>query len=274
MAEEAKLRAEALLGQAERTVGVEGSPAAMQRAEANKTKAVERLVIAQAQLDRVEAEGKAKIDAAKAAREEARIAEIAKVAAQNEAKLAQAKTAPVSVFISRKTQKLYVRQAFQPLFESSVAISDPDTPIGTTIFTALNYTDGDADVRWSAISMYPDAGNREPAPSLGSRLRTRRDAEPAATDVEAAKAVLDRITIPQGTIDLVNESISPGSSLVISDEVMSRETGKGTDFVVLISGEPQGGITIRRRNPIARARFRYDGSFRHPDPGVTSAPLF
>ena len=38
-----------------------------------------------------------------------------------------------------------------------------------------------------------------------------------------------------------------GPSLIISDEALSRETGKGTDFVVLMSGEPQGGIKIRRR---------------------------
>jgi hypothetical protein len=35
--------------------------------------------------------------------------------------------------------------------------------------------------------------------------------------------------------------------VIISDEPISKETGKGTDFVVLISGEPQGGIKIRRK---------------------------
>jgi hypothetical protein len=42
---------------------------------------------------------------------------------------------------------------------------------------------------------------------------------------------------------------SPRSSLIISDEEVSSETGKGTDFVVLLSGEPQGGIKMRRRVP-------------------------
>jgi len=37
---------------------------------------------------------------------------------------------PVSVFISRKSQRLYVRQAFQPILESPVAIRDADRPIG------------------------------------------------------------------------------------------------------------------------------------------------
>ena len=34
--------------------------------------------------------------------------------------------------------------------------------------------------------------------------------------------------------------VSPRSSLIVSDEGLSSETGNGTDFVVLLSGEPQG----------------------------------
>jgi hypothetical protein len=53
---------------------------------------------------------------------------------------------------------------------------------------------------------------------------------------------------------------SARSSLIISDEELSSETGKGTDFVVLLSGEPQGGITSRRRPATEvwyeRPRFR------------------
>ena len=41
--------------------------------------------------------------------------------------------------------------------------------------------------------------------------------------------------------------MAPRSSLIVTDEALSSETGKGTDFVVLLSGEPQGGIKIRRR---------------------------
>ena len=49
----------------------------------------------------------------------------------------------------------------------------------------------------------------------------------------------------------------PGSSLIISDEGASIETGKDTDFVVLMSGEPQGGLKTRRREP----RYRDDDFF-------------
>jgi hypothetical protein len=67
-------------------------------------------------------------------------------------------------------------------------------------------------------------------------------------DPGGAKSALDRIVIPQDVLDRI-AGIAPGSSLIITDEALSSETGKGTDFVVLLSGEPQGGIKIRRRGP-------------------------
>jgi hypothetical protein len=68
------------------------------------------------------------------------------------------------------------------------------------------------------------------------------------TDASAAKAALGRISIPQETLDQISEFVAPGASLIISDEEASGETGKDTEFIVLMSGEPQGGIKIRRRS--------------------------
>jgi hypothetical protein len=46
--------------------------------------------------------------------------------------------------------------------------------------------------------------------------------------------------------------VLPGTSLIVSDEEAHKETGEATDFVVLISGEPQGGIMKRpKRDPYA-----------------------
>jgi hypothetical protein len=39
---------------------------------------------------------------------------------------------------------------------------------------------------------------------------------------------------------------------------LSSETGIGTDFVVLLSGEPQGGIKTRRRSPVDEFRYARD----------------
>ena len=192
------------------------------------------------------------------AREEAKTAEAAKVAAATAAKEAAAKMSPVSVFISRQTQRLYVRQAFQPIFDTPITIKDADKPIGTHIYTALDYVKDGADVRWSAVSMTSSQGRHEPESTrrrsdfdgYGYARRSQRvdrNAEPVPADVDAAKAALDRLGIPQEAIDRIAEVISPGSVLIVSDEALSKETGKGTDFIVVMSGEPQGGIKIRRR---------------------------
>ena len=46
------------------------------------------------------------------------------------------RTGQISVFISRKDSKLYVRQNFAPLYEVPVTISPSDRPLGTHVFTA------------------------------------------------------------------------------------------------------------------------------------------
>jgi hypothetical protein len=71
----------------------------------------------------------------------------------------------------------------------------------------------------------------------------------------SAKAALDRIVIPQEVLERI-AGIAPRSSIVITDEALSSETGKGTEFVVVLSGEPQGAIKFRRRRP-SEVEFSY-----------------
>ena len=196
-----------------------------------------------------------KLDAATAAREAAAAAETARAAAAETARCVARELEPVSVLISRKTQRLYVRQAFEPIFESPVTIADPDRPIGTHIFTAIERSSGDANLRWSVVSL---GGGRPPGGTIEPDGRVRegsgREVERMPTDPDSAKAALDRIVIPQEVLDRI-AGIAPRSSLIVTDEALSPETGKGTEFVVLLSGEPQGGIKSRRRSP--GTEFRY-----------------
>jgi hypothetical protein len=83
----------------------------------------------------------------------------------------------------------------------------------------------------------------------------RNTAEPMSPELTPARAALDRIEIPQDIIDRISEIISPGSSLIISDEGVSTETGEDTDFVILMSGEPQGAIKMRRHDPDLYGRY-------------------
>ncbi|MGH6752581.1 MAG: L,D-transpeptidase, partial [Bradyrhizobium sp.] len=61
-----------------------------------------------------------------------------------------------------------------------------------------------------------------------------------------AKAALDRITIPQEVLDRIGPTAVPRSSIVISDEPLSAETNYRTEFVAVLSSQPQGGFITRK----------------------------
>ena len=121
------------------------------------------------------------------------------------------KSGPVSVFISRKEGRVFVRKDFEPVFDMPIAIERPDLPLGTHVFTALARNGDKGALRWTVVSM-----------------------EHASTGSPGtAAAALDRITIPQEALDRISELTSPGASLILSDQGLGPETGKGTDFIVL-----------------------------------------
>src|SRR5262249_12755031 len=63
------------------------------------------------------------------------------------------KAGPVSVFISRKEGRLYVRKGFEPVFDVPVTIEQADQPLGTHVFTAMAQTDDNTAMRWTVVSM-------------------------------------------------------------------------------------------------------------------------
>ena len=252
-AENLKLRAEAQLAAAETALGSAISPKQKERATDARAKAAAKIEELQAQLAAASAELQPKLDAVAPAREAAVSAEAARVVAAEAAREAARALQPVSVFISRKAQRVYVRRAFQPILETSVTILEPERPIGTHVFTAMEQTNGDTGMRWSVVSL---DGGRPHGDVVEPRAGTSEgpEVEPIAKEPSDAKTALDRIVIPQEVLRIA-EMASPRSSLIISDEELSSETGKGTDFVVLLSGEPQGGIAIRRHRPATEAWY-------------------
>jgi hypothetical protein len=253
-AEAAKARAELVLRQTAQAAGTDGAGPASERAQQAKAAAQTALTSAEAQLKLVVAEMQPKVDQALQLRQQAKEAQDANAAAQEEAKEAARKLSPVSVFISRATQRLYVRQSREPILESPVSIADADRPLGTYIFTAIAYTDGEADLRWNVVSMYRT--RTEGGPDGGKRRDSARHAGASPADLAGAKLALARITIPKDAAERISEVVGPGSSLIVSDENLSRETGKATEFIVLMSNEPQGGIKIRRRSPEVGLRYQ------------------
>ena len=64
-------------------------------------------------------------------------------------------------------------------------------------------------------------------------------------DADDAKNALDRITIPQDVLDRIGPTALPRSSIVVSDEPLSAETNYRTEFVAVLSNQPQGGFITR-----------------------------
>ncbi len=142
----------------------------------------------------------------------------------------------VAVFVSRKEKKIFIRQGFQPIFEMPITIDQPEHPLGTHLFTALGVTDGGTGMRWNLITV-PNDVSRVDEPTRNSR---RRGQAPAVVQApvshrapSSAAEALDRIQFPQEAVDIIAERLIPGSSLVVSDEGLGRETGRSTEFIVL-----------------------------------------
>ena len=71
-----------------------------------------------------------------------------------------------------------------------------------------------------------------------------------------ARSALDRITIPKDVLDRIAPTALPRSSIVISDEPLSGETNYRTEFVAVLSNQPQGGFITRERRPRIAASER------------------
>jgi hypothetical protein len=229
--ERLKKRADAELASADKALGAAKTDEARARAEDLKQRAVVKAADVGTQLDTAQADARSKPtvaavkDAAKAAA--ARKADAAKAA--SEAKLA---LEPVSVYISRATQKLYVRrnthkpapdgggEVFDASIEVPVTIRNPEKGIGTHVFTAVAHSDNG--LRWTAVTI---------------------------ENADDAKSALDRITIPQDVLDRIAPTALPRSSIIVSDEPLSRETNYRTEFVAVLRNQPQGGFITRQPTP-------------------------
>jgi hypothetical protein len=147
-----------------------------------------------------------------------------------EAKVARGldrKAKPISVFISRKTQRLYIRQGFEPVLDVAVDIQDPSRSIGTHVFTAMMTKFEPATAVWHVVTVVDNGG------SMSDRRRGAKSDSAARSRSASAIAALDRVTIPDAIQRQIAESVRGGASIMISDEGISTETGKGTDFVIL-----------------------------------------
>ncbi len=239
-----KTRAAAELAYAEKALAAAKTDQAKAHAEDLRLKAAAKAAEARTQLDTARANAKSKLEADAGAKDAAKAAAKRKADTAKAAIEAKLALEPVSVYISRATQKLYVRrnthkpwadggEVFDSTIEVPVTIRDPDKPIGTHVFTAM--AKSDAGLRWTVVTI--DNG-------------------------DDAKAALDRIAIPQDVLNRIAPTALPRSSIVVSDEPLSRETNFRTEFVAVLNNQPQGGFVTRQPSPaIASGGGWGDGGF-------------
>ena len=142
------------------------------------------------------------------------------------------KMVPISVFVSRKLSKLFVRQGFSTLFDVAVKIENPEEPLGTHVFAAMEFQSEGAAIRWTVVSI-PEEFPRMSEGATKQREAPVKQTAPSVPSADKANAALNRIEIPQDTIERISELLTPASSLIISDNGFSQETGKDTDFIVV-----------------------------------------
>jgi L,D-transpeptidase catalytic domain len=228
--ERVKQSADAQLAFAEKALAAAKTDQAKTRAEDLKQRAAAKAAEMATQLDTARTDAKAKLEAAAAAKDAARTAETRKAATAKAASEAKLALEPFSIYISRATQKLYVRRnthkplpdagvTFDASIEVPITIRDPGKRIGTHVFTAV--ARNDAGLRWTAVTI----------------------------DGDDARNALDRITIPRDVLDRIAPTALPRSSIIISDEPLSKETNYRTEFVAVLNNHPQGGFITRKPTP-------------------------
>jgi hypothetical protein len=241
--EAAKARAEAELKSADKALAAATTDEAKAKAEEQQKKAAAKVEDLAKQVDTAKANVKLKAEAAAAAKDAVKAAEAKKAATAKAALDAKLSLQPVSVYISRATQKIYVRRPTNKPFpdggevigasiEKSNTIRNADKRIGTHVITAMKRTDGGG-LSWSSVTID------------GS---------------DSAKGALDRITIPKEVLDRIAATALPRSSIIISDEPLHKETNYRTEFVVALSDQPQGGLITRPPSPPIKVA-REDGFF-------------
>jgi lipoprotein-anchoring transpeptidase ErfK/SrfK len=143
------------------------------------------------------------------------------------------KRGSISVFVSRKLSKLFVRQGFAPLFDVPVKIQDDAEPVGTHVFTAMEFQNDGAAIRWTVVSIPERSSHSQRAPAKSYKGREIQIIKTVLPTPDKASAALNRIEIPQDAVERIAHLLTAGSSLIISDHGISGETGQDTDFIVL-----------------------------------------
>lgn len=196
-----------------------------------RTAAQSELTRAQAALDEARAREIAKSPAAFLAVEAWKRATAASEAAGDLVNEAGRRREQVSMFISKKEGRVFIRQDWKEVYEAPITIRDPERPLGTHVYTAVEAAPDGSSMRWTAISLPPEANATEAR--RGRSKDTQAQAAVPAETAETAAGALDRVELPAGVGERIAELLWTGGSIIVSDHARSDEMDHDTDFIVV-----------------------------------------
>ncbi len=129
------------------------------------------------------------------------------------------------------TGQIMVRQDFKPLFEAAIDIKDPEVALGTHFFEAVTVDRAAGTAEWNGVTLE----NHLPA---AARRRLGITVTEAPGGFDQLSAVLSRLEIPAEIRSRIEQELSSGSSITVSDISHQMETGAGTDFITVTKEGP------------------------------------
>lgn len=129
------------------------------------------------------------------------------------------------------TGQIMVRQDFKPLFEAAIDIKDPEVALGTHFFEAVTVDRAAGTAEWNGVTLE----NHLPA---AARKRLGITVTEAPGGFDQLSAVLSRLEIPAEIRSRIEQELSSGSSITVSDISHQMETGAGTDFITVTKEGP------------------------------------
>jgi hypothetical protein len=141
---------------------------------------------------------------------------------------------PISVLVSLKAQRVYIRQGVDPLLEAPITVAPLPGRVGTHVFTAMRYGRDPNTLEWQLVSAQTPSPDQAFEGGSDKKKRGRDLPQARGFNVQMATAALDAFTIPDDILATITELARPGASLIVSDrELPLNENGDGTEFVVL-----------------------------------------
>ena len=235
-AEAAQTQAESRLAAKAKALELAKTPEAQDKAQAAKAAEETQLLEVTKRLEEARALETLKTREAADAERTQKEARAALASAQALAKDAARRVSPVSILVSKKDMRVYIRQGLAPVLDAPLKIRDPEVPLGTHVYIAASAQNDGTALGWSVISMPASASIVAPRSSRPERARDQKleRTERLLPTSNAAQA-LERIEIPKDVSERISQLLWTGGSLIISDQPLSDETSDiGTDLVVTI----------------------------------------